>query len=106
MPGPNEGDCARPGAATLWSVPPATVPTRLQMCPKSLLVLEIGDEDLLNQGHFAPFCANPVVRAGGGCTYPFCDEVLNRFWAWRSGMETFSKAANQCHFVPFTENDL
>ena len=44
-------------------------------------------------------------RADGDCTNPFGEGVLNRFWAWRSGMETFSKAANQCHFVPFTEND-
>jgi hypothetical protein len=43
--------------------------------------------------------------ADGDCSYPFREGVLNRFWAWRSGMKTFSKVANQCHFVPFTEND-
>jgi hypothetical protein len=48
---------------------------------------------------------DPVVRADGECTNPFGEGVLNGFRAWRSGMETFSKAANQCHFVPSTEND-
>jgi hypothetical protein len=47
----------------------------------------------------------PEPIANGDCTYPFGDRVLNRFRAWRSGMKTFSKVANQCHFVPFTEND-
>jgi len=31
----------------------------------------------------------------GNCTDPFGDGVLNRFWAWRSGMKTFSNVANQ-----------
>ena len=49
----------------------------------------------------------PIAQnlADGDWTYPFRTRVLNRFWAWRSGMKTFSKAANQCHFVPSTEND-
>jgi len=38
--------------------------------------------------------------ADGDCTNLFGDRVLNRFWAWRSGMKTFSNVANQCHFVP------
>jgi hypothetical protein len=41
-----------------------------------------------------------VVGAAGNCTNPFRDRVLNRFWAWRSGMRIFSNVANQCHFVP------
>jgi hypothetical protein len=85
--------------------PVAPAPTRFGLDPKSLLALEIGDEDLLEQCHFAPFCATPHAIADGECSYPFCDGVLTRFWDWRSGMKTFSKAANQCHFVPFTEND-
>jgi hypothetical protein len=48
---------------------------------------------------------SPKNLADGEWSYPFRDQVLNCFWAWRSGMKTFSKVANQCHFVPFTEND-
>jgi hypothetical protein len=77
--------------------------------------------NVANQCHFVP-CPRSEPRwakprsdtpepiayepADDDCSNPFCDEVLNRFWAWRSGMETFSKAANQCHFVPSTENDI
>jgi hypothetical protein len=71
--------------------------------------------NVANQCHLVPFprsdprCAKPRSEApepiahdlvDGDCSNPFREETLNRFWAWRSGMETFSKAANQCHFVP------
>jgi hypothetical protein len=46
-----------------------------------------------------------IVASYGDCSYPFRERVLKCFWAWRSGMGTVSKVANQCHFVPFTEND-
>jgi len=43
--------------------------------------------------------------ADGDCTNPFRTRVLNRFWAWRSGMKTFSNVANQCHLVPPHRSD-
>jgi hypothetical protein len=48
---------------------------------------------------------HPHAIADGECSYPFREERLKHFWPWRSGMETFSKAANQCHFVPFSRSD-
>jgi len=85
-----------------------------RLAPKSLLGLEIGDEDLLKCCHLVPLCANPrselrwakppraetpepIVHAvaDGDCTNPFRDRVLKRFWTWRSAMKTFSNVANQ-----------
>jgi hypothetical protein len=60
--------------------PMAPVPTRFLVDPKSLLALEIGDEDSLKQCHFAPFRANLVVRAAGACANPVFYLILNRFW--------------------------
>jgi hypothetical protein len=48
---------------------------------KSFLGLEIGDEDLLKCCQPVPFCAMSAQRAVAGCTYPFCERMLNRFWA-------------------------
>ena len=86
------------------SVPTALYRPVWRFGPKSFLTLEIGDEDPRKQCHLAILCHSQNL-ADGDCTNPFREGRLNRFWPWRSGMETFSKVANQCHFVPFPRSD-
>ena len=52
-----------------------------------------------------PCLENEQDVADGDWTNPFRDWDLNGFLAWGSAVKTFSKAANQCHFVPCPENE-
>jgi hypothetical protein len=52
------------------------------------------------RGGRSPCAETPEPIADGDCTDTFGEGTLNRFWLWRSGMETFSNVANQCHFGP------